>query len=349
MELYIVDAVKNLGQDTLLLSLRPKDPSARLSFEPGQYAAVGFRRHGRRTPMRCFSIANAPNSDVLQFGVRLGGVFTRTIARLKPGDRAYVQGPFGEFVADPEYDKQIIMMAGGIGVTPFLSIIRAATEAHWQTKMTLLYSSRTQKDIPFFDELLELEKQNPYLRVIFYVTDKTITKTKTDRIAPGRIKGEHIDMLTSQRYEKFSYFICGPRTFMHGMKEILAARAVHPENVMTEEFGQASLLASVNGRRSISFLTYGWAAAAIVLGTFLVMAVDLYHAVPILSADESTTTPNKSSTAASSSKTIQPTTATTNNTSASSNASTSASNTATSGQSTAQPTTTYQQPTTNVS
>jgi ferredoxin-NADP reductase len=164
---YTVRSVER-KDDILLLTLIPKQQGRRLNFQAGQYAAIGFTRRGRPTPMRCFSIVSSPSDDALQFAMRVRGNFTQVAATLAAGDDVYVQGPFGDFTIDPVYDQRVVMLAGGIGITPFLSMIRDLTERHIALPITLLFSNRSAHSIPFMDQLQTLARQNPYLHVQFF-------------------------------------------------------------------------------------------------------------------------------------------------------------------------------------
>ena len=168
MSKYIVVQNEESPSGIIDLILQPKRKRDALSFYPGQYACIGFRQGGRPTPMRCFSIVSSPNDqERLQFVIQRQGRFTSSIARLRPGKVVTVRGPFGDFVIDEQYDRNIVMLAGGIGITPFISTLRYATEVGLSTPITLLYSCRGRDGIPFLDELTALEKRNPHLRILF--------------------------------------------------------------------------------------------------------------------------------------------------------------------------------------
>ena len=110
MSNYKLKDIKWMSQDSILLTLEPKSDKDKLDFYPGQYLTIGFRKFGRPSPVRCFSIVSSPNSNNLQLGIRVYGIFTKSLAHLKPGTNMFVQGPFGNFVIDEEQDKNIIML-----------------------------------------------------------------------------------------------------------------------------------------------------------------------------------------------------------------------------------------------
>jgi ferredoxin-NADP reductase len=140
---YYVENSEKITPTTLLLTLKRYPSTRNFAFQPGQYAAISFKHNGRPTPARCFSIANSPtDDDVVQFSIRLKGRFTKALLDLKEGDRVNVRGPFGAFVLDADRDEDVVMIAGGIGIAPFMGMIQYASAVELSNKMKLIYSCR---------------------------------------------------------------------------------------------------------------------------------------------------------------------------------------------------------------
>ncbi len=294
MHTFTVKNTRLTDPDTLLLSLQPKHEGDTFDFWPGQYAAIGYKHHGRPSKVRCFSMVNSPNnSDELQFAMRVQGDFTHALAKLSVGDTVFVHGPFGDFVIDERYDRNVVLLAAGIGITPFMSMIRHATETKSTTPITLLYSCRSQDAIPFYEELLELAQQNPRVQVIFFITNGKIDKLNGVRAIPERVNETHLQKLTGGRYNQFTYFLCGPRTFLNGTKAVLTGNGTEAGRVITEEFtpsAQENVL-SILPKSSISRWTYSLAGASLALGAAFIMFLDLSRAVPKLLHAQTNQTP----------------------------------------------------------
>lgn len=267
-------------QDLLYLTLQPDTVDDYLEFEAGQYATIAFRgRNGRLSPMRCFSIVSSPDQpEVLQFAMRVGGSFTQALAELGAGDEILVQGPFGDFVINEQYDRRIVMIAGGIGITPFMSMIRSATIAKSPIPMTLLYSYRRGFSVPFEAELKALEKANPNFRVISFVSGEAFVP-EVPRMLSGKMTEQHLDQITGGNYAGNTYFLCGPKGFMESIESMLTNRRVSEDRIVTESFTQASKLTIGNGW-SLQKLTYSLAGAILLLGIFSVAFLDLSRYVP---------------------------------------------------------------------
>lgn len=293
MSKYIVVQNEELPSGVINLTLKPKRKRDVLSFYPGQYACIGFRQVGRPTPMRCFSIVSSPNDqERIQFGIRRQGRFTSSIAQLQPGKAVTVRGPFGDFVVDEQYDRNVVMLAGGIGITPFISTLRYATEVGMSKPITLLYSCRGRDGIPFLDELVALEKRNPRLRVIFFVTDNSILPRDNDaRIVSGRIDEEWVQRITRESFKSSTYFLCGPKGFVDNLQKQLGNRAVDNEHILTESFTQAGSMPVLGSRFSVQTWTYALTAMVLLLGTGTIMTLDLMRSVPrLVSASTHATT-----------------------------------------------------------
>jgi ferredoxin-NADP reductase len=336
---YIVTSVDRKPH-YLILTLRPRKKRDTLAFEPGQYATIGLLVNGRPTPMRCFSMVSSPNNPLeLQFAMRVEGHFTQAVNALRPGDTVRLQGPHGTFVIEPNYDKNIMMLAAGIGITPFISMVRRATEEKSATPMTLLYTCHSQNDIPFYHELLALQKRNPHFQVIFFVSDGAVTPQANVTIVPGHIQEQHLQKLTQGSYSAFSYFICGPEGFRTRFENLLQSKHVVAEQIVSESFTQTSKASALFGF-SIPTLTYVAAGIGFIVLAGFIMTIDLSRHIPRAAANETTSTP------AASSSTPATTTPATNN---STTSTTPVQTTPTPAASSTPATTQYQAPTSSVS
>ncbi len=262
-----------------MLTLVPKKPHHKMVFTPGQYAAIGFREGVRPTPMRCFSITSTPDSGVLQFGMRVRGDFTRAATRLKPGDPVRVQGPFGDFTLDLTYDKRIVMLASGIGITPFIGKLRYLAEKQLPLPVTLLVSNRSATDIPFYEELLSLARQNPYLRLYFFCGN---ANRSVPNMVQGTITDLHIRHLCSGSNRGSTYFICGSKNFSKRMQTALRQNLVHETRIVKESFTQISSVKIGESGWSVRSLTYGTTAVSLLLMSGFIMTLDLGRVVPRL-------------------------------------------------------------------
>lgn len=326
MRNYTVKSVQRFPTHHIL-TVTPDSESDRLDYWPGQYAAIGFRKGDRPlSPMRCFSMVSSPNSADLQFAMRPHGRFTKKVSELQSGNRVKVQGPFGNFVLDPS-DSNIIMLAAGIGITPFMSMLRYAVETRMAKPITLLYACPSRDDIPFKAELEKLITLKPNLKIVFVV--KQGVSDPSNNIYVGRVDESLLRKITEQKWQPFTYFICGPDSFTNSLQQILKQHDVEDSRIVTETFTQATRLGWGLKRTGINSLTYIWTAVTMFAGIAFIMALDLAGFIPKTQASTITPTPASTTTPATASSV-------TNSASTSSSATSSTAS---------QPTqTTYQQP-----
>lgn len=261
-----------------LLTLRQEPGAAPFKYRPGQYAAITFRRGGRPVPTRCFSITSSPSGHgTLQFGVRIKGNFTNAVAELRRGDDVRVSGPYGKFTLAATHHKPVVMLAGGIGITPIISMIRYATYASSKTDITLIYSCSNLAELAFARELSALEQENPHLRVIITVSQPPAAGTPRPplKFTTGRITANLLDRALAS-YDA-TFMLCGPSGFMSSLASVLTAKGVPAHNIITESFTQADQLNPTSSWFSFRSMpaAYALATAGFMLATGLIAAGDL--------------------------------------------------------------------------
>lgn len=290
MRTYLVQENQKITPSTLLLTLKRDESERPLAFQPGQYASIGFERNGKKSAVRCFSIVSSPTEqDRLQFSMRLRGHFTTALSKLEPGDIVNVNGPFGGFVFDVDEDKTAVLMAGGIGITPFMSIMRFLSKLNADNDVVLLYSVQAQEDIPFGDELLTIQHQHPKLKTIFVVGKGETDKLPQANVASGFISADLLDKVTHGDYTSQRFFICGPPGFMKAMSVVVMQKQVPRNRILTEAFTQSSPK-QTSVLRSWPANVYALGAIGFALGSFVIMVSDLLRILPPSSDNQPTKT-----------------------------------------------------------
>src|SRR5208282_3840936 len=144
-----------------------------LTYKPGQYFFVTIKQ-GDKELTHHFSFSSSPTEkDHFEFTKKLtDSEFSKTLKAAKTGDWARIDAPYGQFTFEGEYPK-IALLAGGIGVTPFVSICKNATDKHLNSKITLFYGCRTENDIAFRQEFENIQEGNKNLKVVFIVNEAT--------------------------------------------------------------------------------------------------------------------------------------------------------------------------------
>lgn len=230
--------------------------------------------------MRCFSITSSPTDQrFLQFSMRVKGHFTSAIKRLKVGDEVDVRGPFGGFVFEPDLHNDLVLFAGGIGVAPFISMLRYAGKLDLDNKIKLVYSCRNREDIAFFETLSKLGRKNHNLEII-YVLAEADSHIKGQKVLAGRVDDANINKLDLD-YAGQTYMVCGPPPYMKAVFKLLKARGVPDERVLSEAFGQGSLR-QTGKLRSWPINIYALGGVAMIAAGFFIIISDLYKTLPDL-------------------------------------------------------------------
>ena len=207
-----------------------------VDFEPGQYFFVtlpdlgyedekGLRRH--------ITVVTSPNErGVLGLCTRLRDTaFKHTLAELDVGADVDVEEPKGKWVLPRETARPYVFIAGGIGITVFRCMLRYIAEEGLPHRVALFYSNRDRESTAFLDELAELERGNPNLRVVLTMTEDPGWEGETRRIDAAVLR-DHLD----DDLDSFIYLIAGPPGMVDSMEEVLRAAAVPEEQVRPEKF-----------------------------------------------------------------------------------------------------------------
>lgn len=178
----------------------------RASFVAGQYCIVSISKEKRP-----FTYSSSPLAKHIKLTIKKVGKITSLIHQLKQGDSLIIKGPFGEALNfDEKIKEDIVLIAGGSGITPFKSIIDYAHDKKLKNKITLLYSNRTQKDIIFKKELDSAK----HIKVVH-----TLTKEKWKQ-ETGRIGKDMILRHIREPLQKL-YYVCGPPQMNEAVKTAL--------------------------------------------------------------------------------------------------------------------------------
>jgi len=208
------------------------------AFKPGQCVRITLLDplyKDKKGNARDFSIASSPGEPSLMIATRMtGSAFKRSLADLPLGASVQVNGPYGDFLLDVDPVRPAVLLAGGIGITPFRSMIKYIIEQHSPQRLTLVYCNRTPDDAAFLDELQDWEKQNPNFRLIATMTQPQKT-TKGWAGRTGYVDAQFVkDHLRGQAQSV--YYVAGPPRFVSTMEEVLAAAGVKERAIRTDEF-----------------------------------------------------------------------------------------------------------------
>jgi ferredoxin-NADP reductase len=221
---------------TLRLLPSSNDRFLPFTFVPGQFLNLSFWIGGARMN-RSYSISSSPTQrEYVELTVRReprGAVSRHIDDLLKVGDQIEAGGPVGRFTFTGIEADSIVLIAGGVGITPMMSIIRYLTERSWSGDIYFIYTCRTPADFIFADEVAALQRLNPKLRVAVTISSAEGTDWKGHR---GRVTKEWLTQTVPDLASRTTH-LCGPPAMMDAIKAIFTELAIPPDRLKTEAFG----------------------------------------------------------------------------------------------------------------
>jgi glycine betaine catabolism B len=223
-----------------------------LDYTAGQYDFfnIGEVYNDPEGPIRHFTISSSPTEDFVMFTTRIRDTpYKKKLSSLKEGSRVRVRRPQGKFILHEDHAKPAIFLSGGIGVTPFRSMIKYATDKQLPIKIVMFDSNRNLDNILFKNEFDEWADANKNLKIIYTITEEEEGKGKGSQTsltsAANEWKGERgrIDKpmltrhLSNEDLGNSIYYTCGPPGMIKAMQTLLRDDLqISEERIKVEEF-----------------------------------------------------------------------------------------------------------------
>ena len=214
------------------------EPDMQMNFKPGQYLewTLGHNKVDMRGNRRYFTIASSPTEKEMKLGVKFyerPSSFKTALAQMKEGDTLIASQLSGDFVMPRNKNKKLVFVAGGIGVTPFRSMIKYLVDTKDVRDIVLIYANRTEEDIAYKD-LLDLAAKTINLKVIYVIGElknKTIAWTgKIGRVDQKMIQEEIKD------YKERTFYISGPPSMVSGTADTIRNLGLGRGHIKTDFF-----------------------------------------------------------------------------------------------------------------
>jgi ferredoxin-NADP reductase len=208
------------------------------TFKPGQYVDMTLLDPAETDSegnIRSFSIASAPHEDTFMVATRMRNTaFKRVLKTMPLETQVKIEGPLGSFTLHRDASRPAVFLAGGIGITPFRSILVDAARAAITNRIVLLYSNRRPEDAAFLQELQDLENKNRNYKIIGVMTEMEKSKRQwsgetgfIDKAMLGRVVPDGAASI---------YYIAGPPAMVAAMNKTLASAKVNEDDIRSEDF-----------------------------------------------------------------------------------------------------------------
>ena len=219
---YVVCEVNTPAAATTEVVLKPI--GIPITYNPGQFAYLSVVCPGIDPEAHPYSFTTAANGPYIRFVIKELGDDTKTMKNLVVGSKAFLEGPYGDFTYHSSRNKKQIWIAGGVGVTPFLSLARSLKNKS-AYRVQLFYASDRLEDTVFLRELLMIQKTIPD------VFELTVVNKNISGFVSLELLQKQLGDLTG-----YDFFICGPPPMLKILKGGLVKAHVSSTQVYTEEF-----------------------------------------------------------------------------------------------------------------
>lgn len=211
-------------------------PDRQFAYAAGQYLewTLPIDRPDNRGNRRYLTLASAPTEDEIRMGVKFnpdGSAFKRGLALMKPGDQIVAAQLAGNFVLPDDPEEKLVFIAGGIGITPFRSMLRYLVDRGEKRPIVVLYGNASAQDIAYMD-VLEQAREQLGIRTIYAVLDPRGAR-------PGMIAGMIDEAVIRREVPDFrtrTFYVSGPQAMVSAHKRILRRMGVSRRRIRTDFF-----------------------------------------------------------------------------------------------------------------
>jgi len=211
---------------------------AGFEFEAGQflnYTLIDPPETDAEGNLRSFTIASAPFEEELMLATRMRDTaFKRVLKAMPAGTEVKIEGPFGSFTLHRDTSRAAVFVAGGIGITPFRSMILDTARKKSSHRLFLFYSNRRPEDAAFLAELQAVEKKNPSFQFIGTMTGMEKSRQPWQGetgFIDAPMLARHLDDLSTP-----TYYSAGPPAMVTAMREMLLGAGVSEDDIRAEDF-----------------------------------------------------------------------------------------------------------------
>ena len=206
------------------------------TWKPGQFLLFSVREGETWAPEHVYTISSAPEEGEVRITVKAAGPSSTRLQNAVPGMEVRIRGPMGHFCKDADHQPRLTLIAGGIGITPFLSLLRHMMRAGTKSQIVLLWANNTANDIIHREELAAIAEQIGARILHFLWKDEDTVnacpcddgQTCRSGLLNAATLAEHADL------EHAEVYLCGPPVMHRMTMDIIRSLGVDPARIHTE-------------------------------------------------------------------------------------------------------------------
>lgn len=255
---FVVTQLVQECEGTTSIYLAPEDGKPIPSFKPGQHITLRFQPKGKVKPLvRCYSLSDAPGKPhyrvsvkhVAERGENQGPGLVSTIINYgtRVGNRIPIKAPSGSFYLDEGSNDVVVLLAGGIGVTPMVSMLNHLIATNSNRSVVLMHGTRNGKEQQFKEHLAACAANNPNVHVVSCYSNPNPEDVKG---VDYQVNGfASIDVLKAiLPGTNCQFYLCGPPAFMQSLHSGLEEWGVEESRIQFEQFGPSTIRRKVAGQ-----------------------------------------------------------------------------------------------------
>jgi predicted ferric reductase len=199
----------------------------KMKYKPGQFIYISFDNPKIGKESHPFSVSSSPDQKHLRISIKSMGDYTSRLDVLRKEDKALIWGPYGQFHEKYLYQtqKDAVLIAGGIGITPFISMLQFEADHPSKRKTYIFYCVKNAKRAPFHEEIISLSKRSPTIKYIPWYADIS-----------GFMQVEDLKNKLGESLLDKLYFLCGPLEMMETFTKQLNKNGVKNKQIIFEDF-----------------------------------------------------------------------------------------------------------------
>lgn len=222
---YKIHGISEPGPSLIEVRIAASEQSGLPAFKAGQFAFFSFPDSGLGGEEHPFTISSAPHEEHLSFTAKKLGDFTARLGDLKEGMAVKIDGPYGVFSIPPSSDKSFLFLAGGIGITPFLSMLKDVQQRKTDVDIYLIWSVRNSEDMVYDTFFRDMEKEIGGFRFIAHNSGEK-----------GHLSAEELNRTLGDSLGKREIYICGPSAMRRQLVRDLKSLGIRKSQLHFEQF-----------------------------------------------------------------------------------------------------------------
>ncbi len=233
------------AEDIVSLTLVPESGGQPASFQPGQYVTVVVELQPGFYQQRQYSLSDAPNGKDWRISVRrenalddnpAGTVSNWIHDNVQVGDTLEVSQPFGDFAPALSGDGPIVLLSGGVGITPMVSVLNALASSGTPRKVVFAHAARKQSSVAHLRDIEAAGQKLQQLKSHFYLESGEEAELAGVSAKPGRMNAGEL-VVEDPDLADATFYLCGPLPFMQAQRSSLLAQGIPVEKIHREVFG----------------------------------------------------------------------------------------------------------------